>query len=144
MAVTSNVNKFVARTQAFGANMAAAEKAGLHAAAGATKKAVLTSARAHGWKPTGGWVGIKVLPSARQVELRGARAYWAERGTKPHSIEPKTKQAVLTPMGPRKNIQHPGAKARPFWAQGVAAATVIVPKAMANGVRGALLKTFGN
>ncbi|MDO5625019.1 MAG: phage virion morphogenesis protein [Pseudomonadota bacterium] len=53
--------------------------------------------------------GIELVASAKQ-------ARWHQEGTDPYVIEPKQKQALAWPggPGPRKRVNHPGLKARPF------------------------------
>lgn len=122
MAVKTNIDTFAAKmTRAAGA-VPVAEKAALFAAATAARAAILAAAEAAGAKPKGSWVGYKVVGSNAIVDLRGARAYWAQRGTKAHDILPKRKQAILTPLGPRARAHVAGVKAKNFWAPGTASA----------------------
>ena len=41
-------------------------------------------------------------------------AIFVHEGTKPHEIRPKNKQALKTPFGVRKKVNHPGTKANPY------------------------------
>ena len=41
-------------------------------------------------------------------------AIFVHEGTKPHEIRPKNKQALKTPFGARKKVNHPGTKANPY------------------------------
>lgn len=148
MAVTSNIDKFVAATRKAQAAVPLAVDAGLRGAAYATKGAVMGAARSRAWKPTGSWVRYDLhgVPSHRlaTVSLRTGRAYWAERGTKPHDEVPTRKAALRTPLGPRAAVRHPGATGRPFWHSGVRAAGPLVPRAVARAVRASMRATWGS
>lgn len=147
MAVKSNADSFVRKTRAFAASFPAAERTGIQAAAAAAKKSILATAGARGVHAQDRWVSVEQRggtqrPSAL-LQLRGARAYWAQKGTKAHTIEPKRKKAIMTPQGPRASARVRGAKAKPFWRQGVQAAEGPAAQANAQAVQAAIRKSFG-
>lgn len=146
MAVKSNVDSFVKRTRAVAASMPAAERAGVQAAAAAAQKSILAAARTRGVHARERWVSIEQRGGTQRpqalLQLRGAKAYWAERGTRAHDITPKRKKAILTPQGPRASAHVTGAKARPFWNQGVAAAEAPASRASAEAVAAAIRQGF--
>lgn len=142
MAVKSNVDSFVKKTRAMAGSIPAAERAGVQAAAAAAQRSILSAARGRGVNARERWVSIEQRGGTQRpqalLQLRGAKAYWAERGTKAHSITPKRKKAILTPQGPRASAYVRGAKARPFWKQGVAAAEGPASRAGAEAVATAI------
>lgn len=146
MAVTSNIDGFVRRTQKVAASIPAAERAGVDAAAKVAKASILAAARAAGGKRTDYWVRVDTRGgSARPqavVQLRGGPAYWKERGTKAHKIEPKSRRAISTPQGPRASARVKGRQARPFWHQGVEASHAPAGKAHAEAVGTVLRRGF--
>lgn len=146
MAVTSNIDGFVRRTQKVAASIPAAERAGVNAAAQVAKVSILAAARAVGGKPTDYWVRVDSRGGGPRpqalVQLRGGPAYWKERGTKAHKIEPKNRRAIKTPRGPRASAKVKGRTARPFWHQGVAASHAPAGKAHADAVGSVLRKGF--
>ncbi len=146
MAVKSNIDGFVRRTQKAAAAIPLAERAGVQAAAATAKRTILATARARGAKATDYWISVDQRggnqgPQAL-VQLRGGPAYWAERGTKAHDVKPKRKKAIMTPRGPRASAHVRGRKAKPFWQQGVNAASSPAGKAHAEAVSSALRKGF--
>lgn len=146
MAVKSNIDAFVRRTQKVAASIPAAERAGVDAAAKVAKTSILAAARAAGGKPSDYWVRVDTKGGTSRpqavVQLRGGPAYWKERGTKAHKIAPKNKRAIMTPRGPRASAKVKGRKARPFWHQGVEASHAPAGKAHAEAVGAALRNGF--
>lgn len=136
--VKSNVAAFAAKMQSTAAVIPAAEKAGVLAAAIATPSSILAAASSAGAKPKSSWVGYRLVGSNAIVDLRGARAYWAERGTKAHDIKPKRGKAILTPQGPRASAHVRGVRPKHFWAPGTAAARPVAAKAHQQAVVAAL------
>lgn len=133
MGVRSNVDGFTSSMQRRAAAIPGAEQAAVRAAGAAAKSAVIAAARGRGVKPQASWVSVTYAGSAGHstalVELRGSRAYWAERGTKAHSLKPRNKKAIVTPFGPRASARVRGVKARPFWKTGTVQARPAIAKA---------------
>lgn len=136
--VKTNVAAFAAKMQSTATAIPAAEKAGVLAAAIAARSSILAAASSAGAKPKPSWVGYKILGSNAIVDLRGARAYWAERGTKAHDIKPKRGKAILTPQGPRAHAHVRGVHPKHFWAPGAAAARPVAARAHQQAVVAAL------
>lgn len=136
--VKSNVAVFAAKMQRAGSSIPGAERAGLFAASQAARASILATATSAGAKPKGSWVGYKIIGTRSVVDLRSARAYWAERGTKAHDIKPKRAKAILTPQGPRASAHVRGVPAKHFWAPGTAAARPVAAKAHQDAVVAAL------
>lgn len=145
MAKVPQLSAVVGKMRAAAAAIPAAERSGITAAGQAMQAAVVASARGRGWKPGGSWVKVTNRagsdPSAL-VELRGSRAYWAERGTKAHKVTPKRKKAILTPAGPRASASVRGARARPFWRAGVGAGQTVAVAAHQKVVGAALRRAL--
>lgn len=146
MAVKSNVDTFVRKLSAVSAAIPAAERAGVQAAAMVAKASILTSARSRRAKPRSRWVSVDQRGTTQNpaalLQLRGARAYWAERGTKAHDITPRRKKAILTPAGPRASAHVRGVKAKHFWAPGVQSAAKPAAAAHDDALRAALRQGF--
>lgn len=144
---TSGLEKFLTHlTQKAPVAIKAAERSGTMAAAIAVKHSVLASAASRGWKPAGRWVAIRPLtPNLAEVRLAGARAYWAERGTKEHPIKPRRAEALGNPakgFGPVDHVTQ-RAKGREFWFAGVAAGRPLINAAYSRSVGAALVRAFG-
>lgn len=147
MSVTTNASQFAARMNKAAAAIPAANQAGVKAAGDAIKKSILATARSRGWKADDRWVqtssrGGRNNPQTL-VELRGARAYWAQRGTKTHDVHPKNRRAILTPQGPRANARVRGMRGRPFFYEGASAGRPAAVAASEKAVAGALRAGFG-
>lgn len=55
--------------------------------------------------------------SSASVKAGNSQAFYAhmvEFGTRSHTIKPKKTDALLLPVGPRREVAHPGSRARPF------------------------------
>lgn len=140
--VKSNAATFAAKMSKAAGSIPAAERDGVAAAARAARASIMNAATEAGAKPKGSWVGYRVVGTSAVVDLRGARAYWAERGTKAHDIKPKRKKAITTPQGPRASAHVRGVTAKHFWAPGAAAARTTAPKAHGEAVVAALRKSL--
>jgi hypothetical protein len=146
MGVRANADGLLKRSQKLATALPVAERAGVNAAAAAAKRTIIAMARTRGVHARDGWVNVQErggtrLPQA-VVELRGSRAYWAEKGTKAHDIRPKRRKAIMTPAGPRASAHVRGAKARPFWREGVRASEKPAAAANANAIQAAMRSAF--
>lgn len=142
MALKSNVGQWAGNLRRMAQALPDAQRQGVMSAAEAVRRGVLTTARARGARAKESWVTITEQSAAGQpaalLQLRGSRAYWAQRGTKPHAIVPKSKQALRTPEGPRASAVVRGVKPKRFWEPGVQSAQAAAQQAMMRAVRDAL------
>lgn len=147
MSVTTNAARFAQRMHRAGAAVQAANRDGVTAAGATMKGAILAAAANAGAKPDPGWVQTTPRGSSDHpqtvVALYGHRAYWAERGTRDHTVLPRRGQAVMTPRGPRASAHVRGMRARPFWAPGTATGARAVAATAQNAVWSALRRELG-
>lgn len=111
--------------------MADAAKSNVPVKSGALRKSIRLSAKTKRGRVTA------------TVKAGNAQAFYAhmvEFGTAAHRIAPKKADALATPAGPRKSIEHPGAKPKPFMRPALDGAAEAAVQAAAEYARGRITK----